>query len=257
MSLALYSWNVLHMLHEIKYCYDDSHVITKYGIRNDIMNEQKRLNDIIVELELCLNSSDKVIICMQEVCGDLLDKIKNKLNCVVHNYQVPRVPKITGVLVSPYTNNSENLVVLVSNDLKNKIVAVENIQFEDNGKASLIVKFDDFTVINLHLPISINGTNALKQLCKYIEKDNCVIMTGDFNKKYNLLLNDFKEHGIIRYMKSSTTTDTYTYKRIINSDRFKFEIIDHVFVFGNMSIVKENVTDKEYSDHSLLSVLLA
>jgi len=244
------------MLHEIKYCYNDSHVITKYGIRNDIINEQKRLDDIIVELELCLNSSDKVIICMQEVCGDLLDKIKNKLNCGIYNYQLPRIPQITKVPVSPYTNNTENLVVLVSNDLKNKIVTIENVQFEDNGKAALIVKFNDFTIINLHLPISIKGTKALKQLCKYIEHDKCIIMTGDFNKKYNLLLNDFKEHGIIPYMKSSTAINTYTYKRIINGDCFKFEIIDHVFVFGNMSIVKENVTDKEYSDHSLLSVLL-
>jgi endonuclease/exonuclease/phosphatase family metal-dependent hydrolase len=255
MVFDFYTWNVLHMIHEIKYCLNDSHIIAKYSIRDDSANEQKRLDDIVNEINTCFTKHDNksVIMCLQEVSGDLLNKIKNTLNCAIYSYQVARIPKdITKSNV--YIDNSENIVILVSHDLNNTFWPPMPIQFQDSGKAALVVRLEHYTIVSIHVPFGDDGVCALKNLFNQITLLKPIIIAGDFNKEQNRLLEDFKNIQVFDCLRQSTTDLSYTYKR-----PNKTSVIDHVFVFDvadRLTIKSNNVIDedKDLSDHLIVHV---
>ena len=194
-----------------------------------------------------------VIICLQEVPGDLLNLIyqlsqDNKLK--IYYYKLPRKPSI-----KVYKDNFEYLVTIIYNiNSKNNII--NNIQYSDYGKAALIVFIESINLccINTHLPIyNYDGKDSIDLLSEYINYyDNCLLV-GDFNKDYYDVLLDLQYFNIYNLLNSFTGFDTYTYKKKNYNGNYNYKRLDHMFTFSKIYRLKNScVYDNNISDHCLI-----
>lgn len=181
-QFKLRSWNVLHIIHELNYSYDCSFVLEKW-----INKEVDRLN-ALAKIIVKYASDTKAVVCLQECPGDLLNIIC-QMNTFgdfsVHSYKYGRDPKLKNHLATnPYNECTEYLVTLVG---KHHLVNSTNIvQFEDPGKASLIVNIEvsgkPVSISNIHCPFGISRNVAFQQLLTELN-DKEYIIIGDMNSE--------------------------------------------------------------------------
>ena len=252
MTIKIYSLNTLHIVHEINYNSSSSFILNKYR------NEQDRINDICTKIKSLL-LDDFLIICLQEVSGDLLVellkicKLMNN-NLTIYYYKIPRIPKCK---YNIYNNNNEYLVTMVYDNLEKNNFYTEFIQYPDPGKSALIIFINklDICCINTHLPINNYNDQYYLEFLKYYINNykNCLII-GDWNKSRFNIIQDLKKYNIYDKLSNCSIVKNYTYKKL-NNDKYFYRIIDHVFLFNsNFSIdnSKTKTFDDEISDHSLL-----
>ena len=172
-KFRIISFNVLHIIHEINYNIKDSFVLNEYNNK-----EIDRLNDIIKLLKTYMD--EKTVIALQEVPCDLCKLLKNQeADYIVIEYKLPRIPKCK-INKTPYIDQGENIVTIIPKRLyKEDNVII--VQSEDPGKAAMIVKCNDFSIVNLHSPFKDTiRQKFLKDIFEIIYNKNYII-TGDFN----------------------------------------------------------------------------
>ncbi len=223
--MKLFSWNILHIMHEINYVGPESLVITTYP------NEQDRFIAIVKLILDEYNNHEQIVINLQEVSGDYLNKFKELFGKNVFYHTYDRIPTFKNAFQPKvYDDSSESLVTIVRGL---NVVDTNVINFE-KGKSALVLNFDnDTTVYNVHMPFK--WANSVK-----IETDKYVYVTGDFNCDDSEVLsqyptcyvfkNDFKT--FITRRNGVTITEKY----------------DHILSNKNVSN-NVHVTKTDLSDH--------
>jgi hypothetical protein len=211
-AFVVISWNVLHMVHEINYVYDNSPVINRYSIKENWSNEKRRLNDMVKTISdlLVKHSMMECFICLQEVPGDLLPLINQMLDSHVGSTLVTkplmyvqtytRKPHIRGRQGgSVYTDPNESLVTIHYNPYtaSNNEVTRSNREKcqptgdrllwtpcpSDNGKGALaVITASGLTVVNAHVPYDNQAAMSLLNNIAWPENDSAFVFVGDMNR---------------------------------------------------------------------------
>jgi len=259
-NYTLISWNTLHRTHEENYMLEKSEVIKKYADENVRVADQVKLIEKIANEK----GNKKVIICLQEVPGDLLKALKDKFTDkyrifdYAHNREPMRIEKhkteeFKDVNFHKYVNPLEFLVTMISKDLTDNDTYDSTIQFKKEGKAMLAVVLKDFITINTHVPMIFDG-NALidniyrQYIAQYLEKNELtnIVICGDFNADIQDTLKRYDEADV--YDKVTCFID---YKR--GESTFGTRAIDQFISFGNIKFQNHSVVDVNFaSDHKLV-----
>ncbi len=201
------SWNVLHMIHEFNYVYENSPVINRYSIRDDWSNEKHRLNDMVKTITdlLVKYSMIECFICLQEVPGDLLPLLNQMFDSragsplvskpLMHVQTYTRKPYLKGRQGSIYTNPYESLVTIHYNPYtasKNEVTSDRLLWTpcpSDNGKGALtVITTSGLTVVNAHVPYDDQAAMSLLHNIAWPEVDNPFVIVGDMNRPYDKLM---------------------------------------------------------------------
>jgi exonuclease III len=246
--MRITSWNILHIVHEIKFVGKESIPISAFNIYDKRSNEKQRMNAILNTINEHLNASttEPIVICLQEVPGDYLTELNKLKDVNVISYQYPRMPSLkSGMGASPYTDISEHIVTLVKNT---SIEALPVVQFDDPGKACLAVRIGDVTINNVHMPF---GDEHLSKALKQINTEGKQIICGDFNSSPDRL-------GLILHGSNGklVVNNIVTHKTIKNGT-ITPKIYDH-FVFYNMPTtgIEVKVQEVNTSDHFPISIVV-
>jgi endonuclease/exonuclease/phosphatase family metal-dependent hydrolase len=199
------TFNVLHLTHEINHCLGKSPVLDKYKIgkfgdltsqitMSDVKEkEQNRVKDLFVLIRsMC---DPQTIVCLQEVCGDLLHLLVSELEdfkVFSHTYsRVPTLKKNRRVIADCkdiYNDPTESLVTIVPLDLLQNWHTITSVPCDsDLGKACLIVRFrmqysEDITIANAHVPFQpIERHHFIQKLVDQLLMSRTFILTGDTN----------------------------------------------------------------------------
>jgi hypothetical protein len=202
-------------------------------------DEDLRKNNIIEYIMNYYNSYDNIVINLQEVPGDYLDKLKslvNTENIVYHTYD--RIPKLKNSDKQIYANNSESLVSLIKGFCK----ISTNVQDLDKGKAILSFTLDyDIQILNCHIPFKYNK-EIITMGCDSAQN---IFVCGDFNCEINDALNIFK-----LFYQCPNDKSTFITKRdgIISENMY-----DHILC-NKQNIISDLDVDKiTLSDHYFVS----
>ena len=281
-SFVVISWNVLHMIHEINYVYDNSPVINRYAIQTKWSNEKMRLNDIVKTLsELVVkHSSTEWFICLQEVPGDLIPLLREMLDShvgstlinkpLVHIQIYSRKPRIKGRQGDPvYTDQNESLVTIHYDP---RIISTKNaeqcLQYDDRvqwtpcpsdgGKGTLTVTtVSGLSVLNAHVPYDNQAAKLLLNNISWPENNNPFVFVGDMNCNANTLMKMIAEVTIGKPSSGllfPITTDKPTRVGLRHDGTREKRWIDHYVVSASLkslavspAAVYDNVGD--ISDH--------
>jgi hypothetical protein len=180
-KIRLASWNVLHIIHELNYALDCSFVLDKW-----LGNESGRVNEIAKRILKHMSVTNSII-CLQECPGDLLTVLQSqstKYAFTVYSYQYGRDPKIKNYkATNPYVDHTEHLITLVNNSIS--VVSSNTVQFEDPGKASLIVSLLNpvLNIANIHCPFGAARNLAFSILVADLEQKGEYVIIGDLNSE--------------------------------------------------------------------------
>ncbi|AYV75491.1 MAG: metallophosphoesterase [Terrestrivirus sp.] len=264
LNVTIKTWNTLHLFHEVNYVFENSYVLEKYNIKRDPMRELLRIEDIVKILKKELGTN--TVICLQEVSGDLFEELVRQNFCAVFHKEMDDVPSIYQdddhlerlIFKSIYANCKEYQVVLVSNDLKDRIKSFRTILFTaDDSKGAVVVEFDDFVVVGTHIPWNdTKRIQSLKQIFEDVSFVKPFIVAGDFNREHDKLVKDLVDVPL----RFASKVNVHTFQ-IIRDGVVENELIDHVLVFckdefnfkGSVSVRE----DDKVSDHRLVSIEFA
>lgn len=235
MSIRVATWNVLHMVHEFNYSFKKSRVIPRYP------NEEERIQKIYEFIRDKI--SDDLVVCLQEVPGDLiplLSNIKTHTGFVFVHNRIPKlrenidIAEMTNKLVrtdiiSFYNDPNEYLVTLIPKDYE--INREYTIQYDTKGKGALINIFNNRTmVVNTHMTINQTGIDDIVKVYNdYVRdfvnehNDNEAYILGDMNNRCADVLKSLKGVRVI-YTKHADLGNKPTYPQGNTS-------IDHILYF--------------------------
>lgn len=226
--IKVISWNILHIIHEYNYVGEESLVITEFP------EESVRMQKILDKVETEFNSEEQVIINLQEVPGDYLDRLKEKFKDDIYVYTYSRLATLKKNIKCPYTNMTESLVSIVK--IKNKMLEQTFFDF-DKGKSALILHFDNFTLYNIHLPFQYDKTMMTNDKSIIVGDYNC---SGDNairvftdtkkceNDKFTFIT---RREGIVK----TDTLDHILTKNLTISDHLHIEetkLSDHYIIYA-------------------------
>lgn len=250
--MLIVTWNILHIIHEIKFVGRESIPITAFDIYDNRSNERNRMASIVNTVKEYINGHDgPVVICLQEVPGDYVVEFNKIENIKLYSYKYSRLPSLkSGLGSSPYSDISEHLVTIVKGC--NDTTPLPVVQFTDPGKACLPVKVNDFTVCNVHMPFGNTELNTAIMRLKtslITSTDNKYIVCGDFNTspdRLNMTL--YGSNGTV------VQNNVVTHKTIKNGT-ITPKIYDH-FVFYNLPTTGTvvHVNEVNTSDHFPISI---
>lgn len=236
--MLIYSWNILHIVHEIKHVGNISAVLNQYNILNNFDNEKQRQSEIINKLKLFLETNEQIIICLQEVPSDYLEEFKTIPDIKVFDYKYSRLPSLPSQFrKSPYKNISENIVIITKN--------IENphnfniIRFSDPGKACISIKVDEINYCNVHMPFKDEEfQNSLELVVKQFNNQKTIVC-GDFNKTQfwiNKLLSNIKIPNSFQLIENNEITHI-----TINKDKTENKKIYDHFLIGGFNFTEKNI----------------
>lgn len=254
MKIKIISWNVLHIIHEFNYCSDSSLVLNKYNQTKQSSNENNRLKDIVVLIHKILDNN--TIVCLQEVPGDLLDILLNKLTGhTIYFNQYERQPKLKNdKIMNPYKNSYEYLVTIVPSKMITPNATQTTIEFKKIGKGALITKLDDLYIINSHFPPSSSQnlrSELFENINEFIKVNSAkkYIFIGDFNSGYLALKNDLNCAKFIDFKIPHIKSDT---RKGLRNGLITMSKLDHIIV-SNVNVCKTWATETDdLSDHLII-----
>lgn len=258
MNFKIATWNVLHIVHEINHNLANS-IVIKDGHTFD---ESKRTNVIYKIISDLVN--DNVIVCLQEVYGDLRDKIREDSDKFKSfEYKLQRTPKITNKSLintqtaqTIYKNINEYLMIIVPKSIN--YVSQTNIQYDvDDGKSAIILVCSQLTIINTHLPfVKDKRMKSLIQLHKKLNELNILdnfVMLGDTNAIYPVLNEELLSLNID--VNFADIMDN-TYFTINKDGSRKGKKIDHIIHTKNIISSAKVFNTYDLSDHKLVQCTL-
>jgi hypothetical protein len=237
MEVELFSWNLLHIMHEINYVGYSSLVLKAYP------DESDRLKRIVEYIKNVYDSNERVVINLQEVPGDYLEELTNLFQDNICKYTYPRVPKFKSDL-----SNHEPVYKVPTESLVSIYKGVQLVGFNateyESGKAGLSLDCvlsnsqpKNFTVINVHMPWE------WKNNLTFDEKQVCFIL-GDCNKDANGTKKMFLNCEVLPNDKVTWTS--------WRNNSVQTGILDHV-VYQNYNFPESSVLNVHstvnFSDH--------
>lgn len=219
------TWNVLYRSYEEKFVKDST-------ILNLFPNETDRTNHQIETIKNILKTS--TILCLQEVYGDLFDAITN---CFSNDYiitclQYKRVPQ---TINHKYNNMNEYLITLANKQLYPNFCKIEEIHYIKDGKGALVSSWDDFIIVNIHLPMPNDDKSPTKEIIDKIY-DKCIldlinenkniILCGDFNRIYQTVLQDIDDSKLRNLSFCTNIDETFSVPR-------ESRTLDYILGFSN------------------------
>jgi endonuclease/exonuclease/phosphatase family metal-dependent hydrolase len=254
LKLNVYSWNVLHIIHELNHASNSSHILNKYKDKEDT-----RLFDMLSIISKYLVDTNSII-CLQEVPSEFTNMLEtyiktNSLKFDVHTYTYPRNPILKNQkLKDPYNLLGENLVTILPQEYKVK--HKETLQFEDKGKACLVLSTSYFAILNVHMPFGKQSQIAISMIedCLSNKLKQEFILCGDFNKEFKYLKADLKGYYLSKtYI---TKFDKPTRKCLENKET-KYSNLDFFVVSPKIKICDSKVLDQDdISDHYPIHALV-
>ena len=216
-KLNIYSWNVLNSNANINYMTWKTLCKSKHSKKLAVIDLERyhsfRKDAILDILNYWLNSGPNVVICLQEVCDDLLQSIK-LLDVTVHNTKLIN-DNCQATIIKGFTAVSKSTLLNIGN--KEKFVLITILD-------------DEVEVNNLHLHWTWTKDDIIKA-GKIVDdglKKEYIVMCGDFNKtledvqpfldEFNCLLLDDEVEGYTGIYPATG----------------KKEIIDHIFLSSNI-----------------------
>jgi hypothetical protein len=246
------TWNTLHRYHEERY-------VPESTILNSYPNEGDRIADQIQYIKEI--TANNVIICLQEVPGDLLESLEQKFSRThyIVNYQHNRIPKpVKDDDGGQYRDPREYLVTLVPKSMVvggNISTAIS--QFKNPGKALLALLFDKFIIINCHISAFKQGEDDLIEktynsfIRKYIKDGEItnIILCGDFNKTISDTLIVLDKGNIFKKLSCFVDLNLLRPYTIPSRDKS----VDNIIGFGNIKFYDPMVIDvNNTSDHNIV-----
>lgn len=236
------SCNALYINHESWFIGQSSPVLLAYsgnGIKDNIPSRQTtnivptkendRIKDLVIKCNELLNTSEQIIICLQEVSGDLFMELKEIQNVEIDACCHLREPKAEH-WQHQYSDPKEYLVIIAKN-FKGKLLSVDNIRFNDEGKAVQVVQIDNLVTMNCHLPWGNNQISqevidkVFKKITTYPNPN--IVFCGDTNRNLDTMIQEIKLGGIDRYSFHDHSEVTFP-----QGDKS----IDHIVAFSNTKI---------------------
>jgi hypothetical protein len=229
-KIKIISWNILHIIHEYNYVGEESLVISEFP------DEQVRIEKIMEKIQKEFESEEQIIINLQEVPGDYLDKLKEKFSDNIYFYSYSRLATLKKNMKCPYNNMTESLVSIVK--INDKMKEQSFYDF-DRGKSALILRFENFTLYNIHLPFQYN---------KNMETDESSIIVGDFNCSGEEAVKIF-----VSTTKCENNKETFITRR---EGIVKTDTLDHILT-KNLNVSNPlSVEETKLSDHYVVYAYL-
>lgn len=195
-SLRLVSWNVLHRYHEEKHAPHSIVSPNLYLLQNP--DEKVRLLGQIEVIRglIVAHSENPIIICLQEVPGDLLSLLEINFSpeFEIVSHQHNRVPSAVPAIrpENIYTNAKEYLCTLIPRKFYPTITSHFE-QYKTSGKGALICIVDGLCIVNTHATIKQEGIDNVYQVyAKYYDPPMDMFILGDFNNSLTDILNTFR-----------------------------------------------------------------
>lgn len=238
------TWNVLHRYHEENHN-PDSEILKKYHYESD------RINATIKLIDKTLNQHDNVILCLQEVSGDLMEAINNKFHSffAIIQFKYERVPQKKNKGFNIYKNPKEYLIILISKSFR--VHNNKKVKYTTPGKGALIIFLDELIIVNTHLTIPKADKGDLEQkVLKYLlpKYKLPIVVAGDFNRSREKTINDLKSakiHNERIEISDASALNKFTYPvKKVNLD----QIIGIDIAIGAIDIIDSEST----SDHNIL-----
>ena len=256
-QFKLYSWNVLHIVHELNYAFDCSFVLDLW-----LNNENERLNQL-AKIIVKRASYENAVVCLQECSGELL-KMLYEMNThndySIHKYKYGRNPHLKNYLATnPYPSNNctEYLVTLVGKNISVNNTSV--VQFTNTGKASLMLNINigekHVLIANIHCPFGSSRNIAFEQLLEEINMHNFVII-GDLNSEMWELKKIFCDDNLYNFSNIKRPTRIAKFiKKTKKGDEIilRESTLDHMIGSKNITFCKIVVEpNNSLSDHLLI-----
>jgi len=223
MTIKIISWNILHIVHEFNYVEKDSLVINEYP------NELARMEKILEVINNEIINNEEIIVNLQEVPGDYLEKLISSYKENIYFYTYSRIPTLKTLMTVPYKNMKESLVSIVK--VNQKVLGQTFIDFY-KGKAALILKFASYELYNVHLPIKYD---------KVIKIEHNAIIVGDFN------CNQF---NALKIFHNCAACENYENTHIIKkNNQIILSALDHILYKGIKIKKIAHVEKSNLSDH--------
>lgn len=225
-TLQLYTWNVLTPNIHVnrmtwKYCSSEPLKLAKLDKKRYMDRKKVQLSIINKWLE-----NENVIICLQEVCKELLEEILSIGNVQVFYSNHKR-----------FKNNDSNLVIIC------KGYDCSGIEENIIDRSMLKLTIQDIDIYNVHFywKWSIEEINKIS---KYINNNvkQKFIICGDFNKQIEDLNKFMDNLSCIYLTKSKKYTATFKGKKVI---------IDHILISSSL-VLKEYKVYKHVLGYKIL-----
>lgn len=256
MEITVYSWNILHIIHEFNYVINSSPVLDKYNItKTNTIGEERRIFDIYKMIIKLLNKDS--IFCLQEVPDDLLQVLTKLKEYKVYSHAYNTIPNIKdNTIKSPYINNGEHLVTIIPNSLKDSVVNMNSIQFDDKDKDGFVLNFDfGLSLINAHVPFnSHNRLKSIQSIYDYLQKTNYknYIIIGDMNCSNENLAEDLITANFSDYY--IPKIEGFTRKGKQNGNII-YSKLDHAIVHNSIEVINTSIIDpSDMSDHFIIKI---
>ena len=164
-----------------------------------------------------------------------------------HSYKYSRQPKLKNLSGELYNDQAEYLVTLTHKNLP--IQKVETIQFDDPGKACLVVNLEGLSIMNVHLSFGEARNKALDQVFHY--PSGSYVFLGDMNMSPE----EFKDYLRLRNLShlSIHSTKENTRKGVRSDGKVYTSKLDYFVAPKN--VLFRNVTvdsNEDLSDHAMI-----
>ena len=245
--MKIYSWNVLHMIHEINYS-EESLVLERYKITDNCKNEQYRLNDIFKTI-LNITEQDTVV-CLQEVPGDLLARLNQIPNVKIFAYKYPREPRIKSSNIKLYEDKCEYLVTIIHEKAGTNITQCETIQFDYAGKACQITKINQLYILNVHIPfVKLQRNDALNQIFSFLINKTDYVIIGDMN----MSASDLKQECLSLNQDVNIIEMEGPTRKERKNGKLEYRTIDHA-ITNKKTLDRTVYENEDMSDHFMIFI---
>lgn len=216
MKLNIYSWNVLNPNVNIsvmtwkRLCdKQTSRKISQIDFSRFCAFRKQAIINVLISWLQC----DKIIICLQEVCKDLLNDIKKIPNIKVGNTELLK----------------DNCQVTIVKGLK-PIFSEYELNIANKDKRMLKTTFNNIEINNVHLhwTWTAKHLSIIGRLIDSSIESKYYVICGDMNKTFTTLqplMNEFDCLELQSGLKGYTGVNTVTNK---------LDIIDHIFLSTNI-----------------------
>jgi endonuclease/exonuclease/phosphatase family metal-dependent hydrolase len=221
--MRLITWNVLHRIHAQNW--DEAAVLAAFP------DESARLDAILRRIEGWMSGSQETCVALQEVSGDLLERLRARFPEAVHSFQYQELPRLRREGPSSLRDPSQHLVTVLP-----EARALVGEDFSDGGGYGfLAVQRGALRIVNTHVRFGLPGGPQILRL-REVAGPGPAAVCGDFNRGEASALEDLGPG-----YEAASAHRSVDFERRLG--------IDHVFVRGLCGVPLALLAPGPESDH--------